>query len=290
MPSDMPTAKGGSRPPKPNAPSPQQPNAGRVWCSRSGPRQTVATVWLSHPGKRNALSVAMWRDLTQCFQRFGADPDLRVVVIRGEGNAFASGADISEFSTHRSSRETAQIYHDEVIGRALKSVLHCPVPVVAAIDGPCVGAGLELACAADIRLATGRSELGLPTGRLGLPLGPIEMAVLLQVLGKATTLELLLEGRLMGSAEALAKGLVAHCIPDDALDERLATLVSRISAGSPHAARRNKGLVRALMQPHEEPRLSEGQEDACWDYADTQDYARGIDAFLSKTRPVFQNN
>lgn len=265
-------------------------NSGRVWCSRNGPRNNVATVWLSHPGKRNALSVAMWNNLTECFQKFGADPNLRAVVIRGEGEAFASGADISEFSTHRSSRETAQIYHDQVIGRALKAVMHCPLPVVAAIDGPCVGAGLELACAADIRMGTARSELGMPTGRLGLPLGPIEMAVLLQALGKSITMELLLEGRLLGANEALAKGMLSHCVPDDVLDERLAALVSRITAGSPHAARRNKALVRELCRPAEETTLSSGQEGACWDFADTQDYARGIDAFLSKTRPVFQNN
>ncbi|MFM1787608.1 MAG: putative enoyl-CoA hydratase echA8, partial [Pseudomonadota bacterium] len=120
-------------------------SAGRVWCAREGGQQNIATVWLSHPGKLNALGLSMWRDIANCFRRFAADDQLRAVVIRGEGSAFAAGADISEFIEHRATREQARVYHDEVIGDALKAILHCPVPVVAAIDGPCVGGGLEIA-------------------------------------------------------------------------------------------------------------------------------------------------
>ncbi|MEY3969873.1 MAG: hypothetical protein RL617_886 [Pseudomonadota bacterium] len=263
---------------------------GRVWCSRSGMSDTVATVWLSHPGKLNALSISMWKDLTSCFQRFAAEHDLRVIVIRGEGEAFASGADISEFPTQRSTREQVRHYHDEVIGPALKAILNCPIPVIAAIDGPCVGGGLEIASVCDLRLASDRSTFGVPVGRLGFPVAPIEAACVVGAVGRANALELLLEGRIWSAREALAKGLIQRTVLNDDWESELQATVARIASGAPHAARRNKWIVQLLTRLDDQSLLSQTQRDACWDFVETRDYARGLDAFLNKTRPNFSHD
>ncbi len=265
-------------------------STGRVWCAREGGQQNIATVWLSHPGKLNALSLSMWRDIAQCFRRFAADDQLRAVVIRGEGSAFAAGADISEFIDHRSTREQARVYHDEVIGHALKAILHCPVPVVAAIDGPCVGGGLEIAAVCDLRLASQRSSFGIPIGKLGFPLAPHEAACVVSVIGRANALELLLEGRIWNSQEAYDKGLVHRRLADDQWEAEVAATVSRIASGAPHAARRNKWLIQLFSAIDDQTLLSPGQRDACWDFVETRDYARGLDAFFNKTKPDFQHD
>jgi len=263
---------------------------GRVWCARSGPQNTVATVWLSHPGRLNALSVGMWADLTACFRRFAADHSLRAVVVRGEGTAFAAGADISEFTRHRATRDQVAHYHERLIGDALRAIMHTPAPVLAAIDGPCVGAGLEIAAVCDLRVASERSTFGIPIGRLGFPLAPHEAASVVSLLGRANALELLLEGRIWSAREALSKGLINRTSPVDDWEAEVEATVGRLTAGAPHAARRNKWLVQLLSRIDDRALLTEGQREACWDFVETRDYARGLDAFLNKTKPDFKND
>ncbi len=272
------------------APATGSQTPGHVWCARSGAGGMVATVWLSHPGRHNAISVTMWRELADLFRRFAGEHTLRAVVIRGEGGAFAAGADISEFTQHRSTREQVQHYHDQVIGDALRAIMHCPAPVVAAIDGLCIGGGLEIASVCDLRIASDRSRFGIPIGRLGFPLAPHEAACVVSLIGRANALELLLEGRLWTSSEALAKGLVNRIYPPEQWETEVEATVGRIIAGAPHAARRNKWLIHSLTRIDDQAVLSEGQRQACWDFVDTRDYARGLDAFLTKTRPNFQHD
>ena len=272
------------------APATGSQTPGHVWCARSGTGGMVATVWLSHPGRHNAISVTMWRELADLFRRFAGEHTLRAVVIRGEGGAFAAGADISEFAQHRSTREQVQYYHDQVIGDALRAIMHCPAPVVAAIDGLCIGGGLEIASVCDLRIASDRSRFGIPIGRLGFPLAPHEAACVVSLIGRANALELLLEGRLWTSEEALAKGLVNRVYAPDQWETEVESTVGRIIAGAPHAARRNKWLIQSLSRIDDRAVLSEGQRQACWDFVDTRDYARGLDAFLTKTRPNFQHD
>jgi enoyl-CoA hydratase/carnithine racemase len=232
----------------------------------------------------------MWTELADLFRRFAGEHSLRAVVVRGEGGAFAAGADISEFAQSRSTREQVQHYHDHVIGDALRAIMHCPAPVIAAIDGPCVGGGLEIAAVCDLRIASDRSRFGIPIGRLGFPLAPHEAACVVSLIGRANALELLLEGRLWSSEEALAKGLVNRVFVPDQWETEVESTVGRIIAGAPHAARRNKWLIQSLSRIDDRAVLSEGQRQACWDFVDTRDYARGLDAFLTKTRPSFQHD
>jgi enoyl-CoA hydratase len=266
-----------------------EPNAGRVWCSRTAAGD-VATVWLSHPGRLNALSAGMWKALAEIFTELAAEELLRAVVIRGEGGAFASGADITEFAQLHSSRDQVRHYHDTILGDGLRAVLNCPVPVIAAIDGPCVGGGLEIASACDLRIASRRSSFGVPIGRLGFPIAPIEAACVVELIGRANALELLLEGRIWTSDEAYAKGLINRLVDDNDWERELEATLQRVCSCAPHASRRSKWIIRQLTTIDDRQKLSQGQREACWDFADTRDYAKGLDAFLTKTRPQFKND
>ncbi|MFZ9722849.1 MAG: enoyl-CoA hydratase/isomerase family protein [Burkholderiaceae bacterium] len=264
-------------------------SAGRVWCSRAAGGH-VATVWLSHPGRLNALSAGMWRALADVFKELAADEQLRAVVVRGEGGAFASGADITEFAELHSSRDQVRHYHDEILGEGLRAVMNCPVPVIAAIDGPCVGGGLEIATACDLRLASRRSSFGVPIGRIGFPIAPLEAACVVELVGRANALELLLEGRIWLSDEAYAKGLINRLVDDEDWERELEATLQRVCSCAPHASRRSKWILRQLTGIDDRQKLSPGQRESCWDFADTRDYAKGLDAFLTKTRPQFKND
>jgi enoyl-CoA hydratase/carnithine racemase len=232
----------------------------------------------------------MWKALADVFKELAADEQLRAVVVRGEGGAFASGADITEFAELHSSRDQVRHYHDEILGEGLRAVMNCPVPVIAAIDGPCVGGGLEIATACDLRLASRRSSFGVPIGRIGFPIAPLEAACVVELVGRANALELLLEGRIWPSDEAYAKGLINRLVDDEDWEQELEATLQRICSCAPHASRRSKWILRQLTGIDDRQKLSPGQRESCWDFADTRDYAKGLDAFLTKTRPQFKND
>lgn len=243
----------------------------------------IATVTISNPGKLNALNVAMWDALHNTFLKLSQDESLRCVIVRGDAQNFAAGADVEEFATVRSNMAQGMRYHTETIANTLRAISHCPHPTVAAIEGVCVGGGLEIACACDIRIASPSSRFGIPINRLGFSLAPGELQHLLQLVGKATALEILLEGRVFDAAEAKDKGLVNRVV-DDAPEEARRT-AQRIAQGAPLAARMNKKLVRRLS-PEPEP-LSQEELLDTFSFFATQDYREGVQTFLSKRKPVF---
>lgn len=261
------------------------PAAGRVSVSVDG---AIATVTLDHPGRLNALTVRMWNDLHQAFETLSASSGLRCVVLRGAGGNFASGADISEFPRERANRERVMHYHLQVIAPALTAVGACLHPVVAAIEGVCVGGGLEIASQCDLRIASRSARFGVPINRLGFPLAPDEMRGMLALVGRATTLEILLEGRVFDAAEALAKGLLTRVVPDAALADDVALSVRRIARGAPLAARLNKQMSDRLCAAP--PPLTEAELQRFFDYADSHDHRQGVQAFLAGTEPVFSGD
>ena len=252
--------------------------------------ESVAHVTLSNEGHLNAITVAMWTQLRECMQAIAAQSSVRVVVIRGSEGAFAAGADIEEFQTQRITRDQARHYHLDLIAPALRSIAHCPVPVVAAIDGPCVGGGLEIASLCDLRIASDRSRFGVPIAKLGFPMAPHEAAGLVRLVGPAVAAELLLEGRIVDAQEAYQKGIVQRVVPLSQWEYEVAQSVARIRAGAPLAARMNKRLIHLFTAIDDGAVLSPAQMEACWDFANTQDYRRGIRAFLDKTTPDFEDN
>ncbi|MFV0284609.1 MAG: enoyl-CoA hydratase/isomerase family protein [Castellaniella sp.] len=245
----------------------------------------VATVTLDHPGRMNAITVDMWGELAEIFARLSSDPDLRCVVVRGAGGHFAAGADIREFPRVRADRDRVMAYHRQIIAPALQAIGDCVPPVIAAIEGVCVGGGLEIASRCDLRLAARGARFGAPINRLGFPMAPDEMRGLLELAGRATTLEILLEGRVFEADEALAKGLLTRVVANEALESELTATVARLCAGAPRAARLNKWTARRLMG-NPMP-LSDTEWQACFAYADGPDHPQGIQAFLKGTDPVF---
>ena len=250
----------------------------------------IARVRISHPGRMNAITVTMWRQLAECFGEMARHPGLRVVEIAGTNDAFAAGADIHEFEQVRADVAQVRHYHEDIIAPALAAVAHCALPVVAAIDGPCVGGGLEIASVCDIRIASARSRFGIPILALGFPLAPREAEALVALVGPATALEILLEGRIFNAVEAMHRGLVQRVVPVDTWRQEVDATLGRICAAAPHAARRTKWIIRQLATGRGPDAMSPAEFDACWDFAETQDYRRGIAAFLGKTRPRFEDN
>lgn len=244
----------------------------------------IVRLVLDHPARLNALSWAMWGRLGELIRTLDSDLSLRCILLAGAGGrAFSTGADISEFEATRSTPDKARAYAAHT-HRALDGVRRCRHPVVAQIAGLCVGGGLELALAADLRIAATDSRLGIPAKRLGLVLGWDELRGLAEVAGKAAALRILLEGDIFGADEALRLGLVSRLVePGNVAEEALAT-ARRIAEGAPLSARFHKAAIARVMQPHPLTPEEEAQAYACFD---TEDYRRGCEAFMAKARPDF---
>lgn len=245
--------------------------------------QDIATVALSHPGKLNAIDTAMWCRLRSVFEDLTRDTTLRCVIVQGRDGNFAAGADIEEFPAVRATAEQGIAYHEDVIAPALQAIGECLHPTIAAIEGVCVGGGLEIACACDIRLAQHGARFGIPINKLGFPLAPRELQGLLQLVGKARALEILLEGRVFDAEEALAKGLLHRLSAD--VHSAAVEAAARIAGGAPLAARANKANVRRLLPLA--ALLSAQELQAAYAFLDSADYREGVQSFLAKRPPEF---
>jgi enoyl-CoA hydratase/carnithine racemase len=245
----------------------------------------IATVTLNKPERLNALDKGMWRALGEIFRDLDRDESLRCVVLRGAGDrAFAAGADIAEFATERANVEQAREY-DRVVHPVLEAIARCRHPVVAMIRGACVGGGLEVAAVCDLRICGESSRFGIPVKNLGLVVAYGELQGLIDLVGRAAALEIVLEGRVFGAQEAKDKGLVNRVVPDDKVEEETAAMVGRIAAGAPLVARWHKRFARRLADPRP---LTPEEYDESFACFGTEDYRIGYRAFLAKGKPDFR--
>jgi enoyl-CoA hydratase/carnithine racemase len=240
----------------------------------------IATLTLDNPGKLNAIDAAMWQALKQHMETLSADDTLRCVILRGAGDTFAAGGDIEEFLTLRDTFEQALTYHGEWVAEALDAIGNCRHPTIAAIQGPCIGGGLEIAGQCDLRIAGRSARFGVPIGKLGFTMWHGELRGILALAGPAVALELLLEGRLYSAEEAHLKGLVQRVVNDDEVLTEATTSARRIAAGAPLVARAHKRLVRRLM-PSIAPLTAEELRDNLA-YLESEDYREGLRAFFEK--------
>ncbi|MDO8313843.1 MAG: enoyl-CoA hydratase-related protein [Rugosibacter sp.] len=244
----------------------------------------IATVTLCNPGKLNALNAAMWQQLHDVMRALSDDETLRCIILRGEGAAFAAGGDLEEFRTARATVDLALAYH-EAVGAALAAIEHSPVPTIAAILGPCIGGGLEITCACDLRIAGHSAQFGVPIMKLGFSMYPGELHGLLALAGPAVTKEILLEGRLFTADEAYAKGLLTHVTEDAQVFTEAHATARRIARGAPLVARAHKHWITRLSTG--QPLTLEEKREA-FRFIDTADYQEGLAAFLEKRPPRFR--
>ena len=255
--------------------------AGQVTFSKDG---AIATVVIDNPGRLNALSLPMWRQLRDVFKGLSADETLRCVVLRGAGDAFAAGADIAEFESERHDVDSARKYGEAVHG-ALDAISDCRHPVVALIKGACVGGGLEIVARVDLRICGESARFGIPVNRLGAVVAYQEMKPLVQIAGPAVALEILLEGAIIKAADAERKGLVNRVVADRVVEDEVYATAHRIADGAPLVARWHKKFVRRLLDP--KPLSAAELEDNYACFA-TEDFQTGYRSFLEKKKPEFK--
>ena len=243
----------------------------------------VATLRISNPGKMNALSLGMWRELRAVFDAVlhAAEPP-RVIVVRGADREFVAGADIEEFPQFRFEPESLAAYHEDVVAPALHAMLDCDIPLVAHIEGACIGGGLEIAACCDLRLCEPESRFGVPIARLGFPMAPAEVEIVSHIVGQTLLREMLIEARLLGATEAHERGIVTRVIAADALEAEVQRVALHIASLSPQAMRLNKRVLRAFARPT----FSEPADRAAhYAYADSDEHREGLQAFIEK-RPA----
>ncbi|EDP63411.1 3-Hydroxybutyryl-CoA dehydratase [alpha proteobacterium BAL199] len=200
----------------------------------------VATVTLSRAEKRNAVSSDVAAAIAAAFRELSKDDTLRVVCLNGDGPSFCAGADVREMATLDPSSAATFI---RGLHRAIQAVMECPVPVVAAIHGACVGAGLELVAGADLRIAADDAHFSMPEVLVGIP-SVIEAALLPRLIGRGRTARLVLTGETITAAVAERWGLVEEIVPHADLATRAAALVQAIDGADPAAIRAQKVLCR----------------------------------------------
>ena len=213
--------------------------------------------------------------------------DVRVVVLRGAGGkAFVSGADISEFESKRANAEQREHYANvSAAGNRWLSKLE--KPLIAMIQGYCIGGGLATALAADVRFATPGSQFGIPAAKLGLGYGYGGVAALAGLVGPSVARDILFSARFLDAEEALRVGLINFVVEDDALEARVREYAGLVSANSPLTVRLCKAAVNEFERNPGERDLAKLREmvNACFD---SEDYKEGRRAFMEKRRPNFR--
>ena len=208
----------------------------------NGPRFDIT---INQPARRNAMSQQMWRDFGAAIESASGNDSVRVVVVRGAGGAFSAGADISEFATVYATASSARAAN-AVIAEALATVDELTVPSIAVVQGPCMGGGCALAAACDLQLADTTATFGVDPAALGLAYRFRDCQRLAARIGLGRLKELLIGGKRIDAATALAWGLVSEVVAPEALDEAVGGLACRIARRSPTALRAIKATLNAI--------------------------------------------
>ncbi|MCV0424986.1 MAG: enoyl-CoA hydratase/isomerase family protein [Roseibium sp.] len=247
----------------------------------------VAQLTLNAPERKNALPLAAWQRIPEILEQVRCEPSVRICVVKGAGgNNFCAGADIYEFEAVRSSPDAAKHY-DDINVAAFKAIKSLPVPVVAAIEGPCLGGGLGIALACDIRIAARSAFFGIPAAKLGLAYPPEALGDLLSAVPPADAKQLLFTGERIFTDKALNIGLINEIVEEGQLDQRIEELCKTICANAPLSLRAAKQAINQLSDQANHTEMNTALENAqtC---IDSEDYREGCRAFLEKRPPVFK--
>ena len=244
----------------------------------------VGWIVFNQPAKKNAINDAMWRGIPEAMARFDADREVRCVAFRGAGTeAFASGPDISEFAKIRAER-AAVSHYDGLLDRVLHSIQGSPKPSVAMIHGFCMGGGLEVALACDLRYCARSAQFGIPAAKLGLAYSVEGHKRLLETVGHARAREIMFLGRRYPAEEGLAMGLVHRVLPDEELESFTTEVLNTLIANAPLSIANSKTQIEEYVK-------SAGSADharmqaAIERCAKSADYEEGRRAFMEKRKP-----
>lgn len=260
-----------------------QAAGGKLLLDRDGP---IGRLTLNQPERRNAFSLAMWKALPDVLAALAADEAIRVVVMRGAGGkAFSAGNDISEFGEHRATKEGVNAYN-AATRSAYDALVDLPKPVIAVIEGYCIGGGLEVALLCDIQIAADNARFAVTPARLGLGYKYDDVALLVRSVGARHAKEILLTGRQFSTEDALRMGLVNHVVPAGELESFVDEIARTIADNAPLSLKAAKLIIaEATKGPGQaDLALCERLVDACHASAD---YQEGQRAFAEKRKPKF---
>lgn len=247
----------------------------------------IATVVFNRPRLRNAIRLAMWGEIARVTEGLAKDDSVRAIVYRGAGTeAFASGADISEFTEQRKDTASALRYNRQTAA-AYRAIRECPKPTVAMVFGYCMGGAMAVAMACDLRFAAEGSKFGIPAARLSIIYGADAVGQLVDLVGPASAKDILFSARTVGDREALAMGFIQRLMPAAELEACTYDYLAKVVDNAPLSVRGAKvtvdGYLAGMTAEHRE-RLDRLQLEAY----ESEDYREGTRAFLEKRPPRFQ--
>jgi enoyl-CoA hydratase len=255
----------------------------RIGVRKDGP---VGTIVISNPDKYNAMTSDMWRALPEQMAQLDADPGIRVIVLAGDGDkAFVSGADISQFGDQRTDA-AAQASYNAAVDAAYMAPVKCGKPTLAKIRGICMGGGLGLAAACDIRICADDARFRMPAGRLSLGYSQAGVRRFAALIGVQNTYDIFYSARIFDAQEALRMGFVARVVPAAELDAAVAAMAAAMAENAPLTAKAVKLAMNAYLDnpvERDSPAVREAVE-AC---NLSEDYREGVSAFAEKRVPRF---
>ena len=251
-------------------------------------RKDGAIGWLifDNPARRNAVSIGMWEAIPRVLDEFALDPAIRVVVLAGAGDkAFVSGADISQFEAQRSTPEAVQRY-EEIGDTAQSKLQNFDKPTIAMIRGYCIGGGLGIAAACDLRIAAEDARFSIPAAKLGLGYGFKGIKKLVDVVGPSFAKEIFFTARQFTAAEALQMGLVNRVLPDAEVEKYVKDYAETISSNAPLTVNSVKYIVGEVVKDESKRDLKRCEAMVAQCFA-SNDYIEGRKAFMEKRKPAF---
>ena len=278
--------------PSPDTPTePDTRGAAAVWQAARMPGigtardGAIGTLIIDNPTRRNAMTADMYSAVPVAVDELLADPDVRVIVLRGAGDkAFGAGSDISEFPARRLGDQAAA--YDDAEHAAWDALAAIPIPVLAAIHGPCMGGGIAMALHCDVRVAADDATFSVPPARLGLAYPQGALNRLIELVGPAQAKLLLYSARVFGATEAASIGLVQQVVPKAELDEHTVKLATGISRLAPLTHRATKLSVDSFHDPTKADAAAAARRD-CYGSAD---FREGVQAFLDKRHAAFEGH
>ena len=256
----------------------------KMLMSKDGP---VGRMVFNNPARLNAVSLEMWQAAETILEDFANDPAIRVVVVSGAGGkAFVSGADISKFESERASEEAVKHYNatTERVNAKLQAL---PMPVIAMIQGYCIGGGVGLAIGCDIRICSDNSRFGIPAAKLGLGYGYKGIRKLMDLVGPSRAKEIFFTAKQFSAQQALIMGLVNQVVPEAELEATVDDYAKTIAANAPMTIAAVKQTVIELLKDERERDLARSERMVAACFA-SEDYIEGRRAFNEKRKPAFK--